>query len=148
MNSQKLTILITITAFLGTVLLSGCVTRSHRDWGYKDFGSGNPQVVQHSPSFYLPLQNNGTVALPNNIATPKQPDTVYMFNPQQNSPYPMQQYAGNNRMTYENNSEDFNVTDIFYGIQTVGNVLFEGAAAAAIIHGISKPHHNRCCRRW
>lgn len=147
MNFHKTTAMLMVMAILGTTFLSGgCVTRSRRDYGYVDMGT----PAQTTAVAYLPV-NNGTVTLPNGQIVPAQPGAVYPASPQAYPmpAYPMQAYAGSNRMTYEHNTEEFDWNTIFHGINTATNTFLGVTAGVSLIDHMSHPakYNRRYYRR-
>ena len=140
MYFRRMTAILMAMVILATAFLPGCVTRSRRDWGYVD--NGTPQTS----TAYLPVQPNGTVTLPNGNTVPAQPGAVYPAYPQQTYPqqaYPTYASVGSNKMTYEHNSEEYDLNTVFNGINTAANAFFMGTAGAYMINRMAYPHNYR-----
>lgn len=107
---MKARILILMTVAMAMVFLSACsVTRSSKEWGYVDNGAPQAQAA------YIPLQQTTipqtAVAVPSPAPAPVQPYTAMQ---------------SGNRMTYEHNREEFNLSDVANMTNTVINGLFVG----------------------
>jgi len=103
---MQMRILALVMVFAIVVSTTGCVTRSSRDWGYVDTGT------QQVTTTYIPVQPS---AVPNQKIPSSGVNAALQMQPlaaQQAAVIPNAYAVNNNRLTYEHNSESFNLSDI------------------------------------